>query len=1041
MNKKRVALALAAALGINTLMVTVGQVGEQVVIAHATQASGRLTTEQDEARRKAITIKQLDTTATNLANGNVEVTFNNIKTTDIKTVTTTAFEHKRFKERENIDGINGAVTPTWANGKLTFSGIKEAGIYAGTVTIEYNGGTKESYKLSLTKKATDTIELGTVDVTAGAIKITGVKFNGTDLPAGSTLYLVKKGESVTSNSLKTTYDATNGAIFNSGIDFKEGQVYEVVYQYADNLHEVSAQVMLVKDAKPAFAGFGSNDTANFEANLKSQVVADYGVADADVTLDTTAANVVVSGISSPIVEFKQTYSGANPAGAILSASFNTDSTLKVNLGTAGLDAAAANYVPHLELGYGATPASATGLVGIYTIKVGSDAPGVYFNASDKVSGVSQDTTGNNGNLKVDSISTSMATLDVSALDYTKSFEHGYSSVPVTFGIQSINGSEVTFGGNTFDGWSGAITHGNTPVKPTLTEKPAVGVSSVTASIIVSADKLDASKISAEFVKTSDSTGELILKNGQSLFPANFNPNDVVSKLSVSGASKVGLVADGSKTDLRFAVEYNGTLPTTIDWTFTVDNKDLVSTSSTFGGKLETSKGAVETVNFKDTVTTSNSNTNNIQNQFALVAAFGNSVPTGATVGFESQSNLRVTFADLGTGNKTINATVGAGSKYQGTYAAGIWVTQQPFTIVAKDAKSVSNTSASLVVDANFFTTDDISKVTGGVVQYSEKTTSGSTTTWSDWKDSSTKVEKSEVKEDAITKTVTGLTGGKTYKFRVVYDYNNGTTTEKVYSNETAEVTLPTSSSSSTITGSGGTTTGTSTGSTTITVTTSNSTLTGTSASVTLPSGFRYDSGKNPVAVTFKYKDKDGKIVTETKEQYSNVTARFNGNNVELNGLVPGKDYNEITVDYTDNNGKTRSIILKNVKTTSQTQVETYLANVYEVVFGRPADEAGYHFHLDNLKNKKVSLRDFLLNMLNEKEFVEKYKSTEEKIEALYNAIVNRTSDEAGKKFWVDEYKKVLAVYGSESTALRAIADRMVNENELKELADKMGVQW
>ena len=77
----------------------------------------------------------------------------------------------------------------------------------------------------------------------------------------------------------------------------------------------------------------------------------------------------------------------------------------------------------------------------------------------------------------------------------------------------------------------------------------------------------------------------------------------------------------------------------------------------------------------------------------------------------------------------------------------------------------------------------------------------------------------------------------------------------------------------------------------------------------------------------------------------------------------------------------------------------------------------------------------------EKEFVEKYKSTEEKIEALYNAIVSRTSDEAGKKFWVDEYKKVLAVYGSESTALRAIADRMVNENELKELADKMGVQW
>lgn len=1039
MNKKRVALALAAALGINTLMVTVGQVGGQLTVAHA--QSSRLMTDQEEARRKAIGIKQLDTTATNLANGNVEVTFNNIKTTDIKTVTTTAFEHKKFIERESIDGINGAVTPTWANGKLTFSGIKEAGIYTGTVTIEYNGGTKESYKLSLTKKATDTIELGTVDVTAGAIKINGVKFNGTDLPAGSTLYLVKKGESVTSNSLKTTYDATNGAIFNSGIDFKEGQVYEVVYKYASDLHEVSAQVMLVKDATPAFVGFGSNDTANFEANLKSQVVTDYGVTDADVKLDTTVGTVTISGVDSPVVKFDQTYSNANPGGAVLTASFDTDGALTVNLGTAGLVDTAPNFVPHLELGYGDPVNTDTALVGDYTVKVGNKPETSYFNASSKISGVALDSTGTNSKLTVANKSSDLSVLDVSSISYVASdfnFGHGYSSVTVNFGF----GSDITFGGKTFAEWETAVTNDGkgTPVLPTYVQKPT-GFSSVTTSIIVSADKLDASIVSAEFVKTSDSTGELILKNGQSLFKANFNPNDVVSNLTIPGASKVGLVADGSKTYLRFAVEYNGNLPSTIDWTFTVDNKDLVSTPSSFGGKLETSKGAVETVNFKEEVTTSNANTNNIRNQFELVAAFGNSVPTGATVGFEGQNNLRVTFADLGNDNKTINATVGAGSKYQGTYAAGIWVTQQPFTIVAKDAKSVSNTSASLVVDANFFTTDDIAKVTGGVVQYSEKTTSGSTTTWSDWKDSTTKVEKSEVKEDAITKTVTGLTGGKTYKFRVVYDYNNGTTTEKVYSNETAEVTLPTSSSSSTITGSGGTTTGTSTGSTTITVTTSNSTLTGTSASVTLPSGFRYDSGKNPVAVTFKYKDKDGKIVTETKEQYSNVTARFNGNNVELNGLVPGKDYNEITVDYTDNNGKTRSIILKNVKTTSQIQVETYLANVYEVVFGRPADEAGYHFHLDNLKNKKVSLRDFLLNMLNEKEFVEKYKSTEEKIEALYNAIVNRTSDEAGKKFWVDEYKKVLAVYGSETTALKAIADRMVNENELKELADKMGVQW
>ena len=67
--------------------------------------------------------------------------------------------------------------------------------------------------------------------------------------------------------------------------------------------------------------------------------------------------------------------------------------------------------------------------------------------------------------------------------------------------------------------------------------------------------------------------------------------------------------------------------------------------------------------------------------------------------------------------------------------------------------------------------------------------------------------------------------------------------------------------------------------------------------------------------------------------------------------------------------------------------QSYLANVYNVVFNRPADENGYMFHLGNLTSKKVSLRAFLLNMINEKEFDKLYTTAENKVEALYNAIV------------------------------------------------------
>lgn len=60
---------------------------------------------------------------------------------------------------------------------------------------------------------------------------------------------------------------------------------------------------------------------------------------------------------------------------------------------------------------------------------------------------------------------------------------------------------------------------------------------------------------------------------------------------------------------------------------------------------------------------------------------------------------------------------------------------------------------------------------------------------------------------------------------------------------------------------------------------------------------------------------------------------------------------------------------------------------------------------------------------------------------MYSGIVVRESDAQGKAFWVNEYKKMLSVYGNELSTLKAIADRMVNENELKELVDKINVKW
>ena len=368
-------------------------------------------------------------------------------------------------------------------------------------------------------------------------------------------------------------------------------------------------------------------------------------------------------------------------------------------------------------------------------------------------------------------------------------------------------------------------------------------------------------------------------------------------------------------------------------------------------------------------------------------------------------------------------------------------------IQIKKHESTSPNTISLLLDSSYFGQgDDFKSNVTGILEYKKS----DSTDWQKLSDIAQDIVKNE--EEVLLKvTDAKLESGKSCDFRIKYVYTNpndkndtlvvksDVVTQIIYSNHDSNNNP--SVGNGTISGNGGgssVTTGSGVGSTTINTTTSNTIEGNTDVLVTLPSGVRYDNGRTPMPINFKYKGKDGKVVTEKRDEYSNVKASFDGDKIKVEGLVPGKDYTELYIDYTDNNGKTRTLILKNVRVDSNVDSENYLANVYMVVLNRPADENGYHFHLGNLKGKKVSVREFLLNMLTEKEFVETYTTTESKIEALYSGIVARESDEQGKAFWVNEYKKMLSVYGSESATLKAIADRMVHENELKELADKMG---
>lgn len=183
--------------------------------------------------------------------------------------------------------------------------------------------------------------------------------------------------------------------------------------------------------------------------------------------------------------------------------------------------------------------------------------------------------------------------------------------------------------------------------------------------------------------------------------------------------------------------------------------------------------------------------------------------------------------------------------------------------------------------------------------------------------------------------------------------------------------------------------------------------------------------------------RDGK---DYKTNIEGVTVTYSNGKVEFTGLVPEKDYRDLTITYTDKDGRTRTVKVPSFKTkVSETKLRQFIVDVYRYSLDRVADERGFAYWEDQLKNKKTSPDEFVKNLLNEREFINKHTTTTAKIEGLYQVIVNRKSDSQGLSFWTKKYDDLVARGYSESMALRVIVDEMVNEQEFKNRVRDLGL--
>lgn len=198
-----------------------------------------------------------------------------------------------------------------------------------------------------------------------------------------------------------------------------------------------------------------------------------------------------------------------------------------------------------------------------------------------------------------------------------------------------------------------------------------------------------------------------------------------------------------------------------------------------------------------------------------------------------------------------------------------------------------------------------------------------------------------------------------------------------------------------------------------------------------------DASINVGSTTLSNSLKDG---TNFKTNYEGVTATYTNGKLNFNGLVPGKNYKDLTLTYTDKNSKNKTVKLPAFTTkAATTKLREFIVDVYKYSLDRQADEKGFAYWEDQLKNKKIAADLFVSNLLNEREFLTKHTTTSDRIKGLYQVIVNRAADASGLSFWSTKYEDLVKLGYTDSVSLGLIASQMVNEAEFKNRISSLGI--
>lgn len=150
-------------------------------------------------------------------------------------------------------------------------------------------------------------------------------------------------------------------------------------------------------------------------------------------------------------------------------------------------------------------------------------------------------------------------------------------------------------------------------------------------------------------------------------------------------------------------------------------------------------------------------------------------------------------------------------------------------------------------------------------------------------------------------------------------------------------------------------------------------------------------------------------------------------------IIIDKDLNKFNISPSSSYIKTNNF-------KSDEEIKLFISDVYRKTFSREPDEFGFNYWYNKLISQEYSVRNFLINILNEKEFIEKNLPNEEFITAMYSIIANREPDQMGYNYWLTklmEYQKQMDIKSSKSNIILLIC----NESELSNRASKLNLKF